>query len=388
MKILDVCAFYSPRGGGVRTYIEHKLKAGPARGHEIVILAPGEDHGVEERGDGARIVTIPGPRFPLDPRYRYFNDAAALHAALDRERPDMVEVSSPWGSARLVARWRGSAPRALIMHSDPIAAYAYRWLGLIADPAAIDRRLSWLWRYFRKLGDHYECVVSASNSLSERLRAGGLGRVVTNPMGVEPGLFSPVLRDEGLRRDILARCSLGPDATLLVGIGRHAPEKRWPMVIEAVSAAAWHDPIGLVLIGDGRDRSRVVRQAGGNPHILLLSPIADRPALARLLASADALIHGCEAETFCMVAAEARASGLSLIVPDRGGAADLFRPGEGRLYEAASAASAAAAIAGFVHERGLISRTSDAIPPRTLDDHFTELFALYTGLEPRLRDAA
>ena len=36
------------------------------------------------------------------------------------------------------------------------------------------------------------------------------------------------------------------------------------------------------------------------------------------LASADALVHGCEAETFCLVAAEARASGTPMIVPDRG----------------------------------------------------------------------
>jgi alpha-1,6-mannosyltransferase len=26
MRIVDVCAFYSPQGGGVRTYIEQKLR--------------------------------------------------------------------------------------------------------------------------------------------------------------------------------------------------------------------------------------------------------------------------------------------------------------------------------------------------------------------------
>src|SRR5690606_2458914 len=44
VKIVDVCAFYAPRGGGVRTYVERKLAAGPRFGHEIVIVAPGAEY--------------------------------------------------------------------------------------------------------------------------------------------------------------------------------------------------------------------------------------------------------------------------------------------------------------------------------------------------------
>ena len=73
MRIVDVCAFYSPQGGGVRTYVEQKLRIGPALGHEIVILAPGDEDAVIERDPGARIVTLKSPRFPLDRKYWYFN---------------------------------------------------------------------------------------------------------------------------------------------------------------------------------------------------------------------------------------------------------------------------------------------------------------------------
>ena len=120
MKIVDVCAFYTPRGGGVRSYIEQKLRIGPQLGNEIVVLAPGERAGVTDYGPGARIVTIASPRFPLDRKYGYFDDEAALHAALDAERPDVVEVSSPWRSPVMVARWRGAAVRSLFMHADPL----------------------------------------------------------------------------------------------------------------------------------------------------------------------------------------------------------------------------------------------------------------------------
>ncbi|USI72058.1 glycosyltransferase [Sphingomonas morindae] len=375
MKIVDVCAFFAPRGGGVRTYVERKLVAAPARGHEVVVIAPGAEDRLEPRGPGAAIRWVKAPLFPLDTAYRYFNDRAALHALLDAERPDMVEVSSPWRSASMVAEWRGRAPIALIAHADPLSAYAYRWFGGVADRATIDRQFDWYWRHLRRLDARFDLVISASDSLSQRLRAGGLRKVVTNPMGVEANLFSPARRDAALRARLLARCGLGPEATLLLGVGRHAPEKRWEMIARAATMAGTRVPVGLVLVGGGRGGPRLRKAVAGNPHIRLLAPISDRSALATLMASADALIHGCEAETYCFAAAEATASGLPLITPDLGGAADQARAAGGLTFAAGQAAAAAAAIERFA--RAPITPTPP--PLRTMDDHFDMLFALYAG---------
>jgi alpha-1,6-mannosyltransferase len=82
MKIVDVCAFLSPHGGGVKTYIEQKLAIGPRLGHEIVIIAPGDRDAVVERAPGARVVYLASPRFPLDRKYWYFDDETRLHAAI------------------------------------------------------------------------------------------------------------------------------------------------------------------------------------------------------------------------------------------------------------------------------------------------------------------
>jgi alpha-1,6-mannosyltransferase len=384
VRIVDVCAFYTPEGGGVRTYVERKLAAAPAAGHELIVLAPGREDMVEERRPGARIEWLASPRFPLDRRYGYFADTAQLHAALDRLRPDVIEVSSPWRSPSMVAEWSGAARRVLVMHADPLSAYPYRWFGGLADRETIDKSFAWFWRHLRRLDRQFDAVVSASPSLSERLSGGGLDRVVTNPMGVDPGIFAPDLRDPALRTRLLERCGLPAGGTLLIGVGRHAPEKRWPMVIDAVTAAGRDHPVGLVLIGEGRDSARLQRQIGDNPHIHLLSPIADRPTLARLLASGDALIHGCEAETFCMVAAEARASGLPLIAPDAGGAGDQARASGGLTYRAGSSSSAAHAIRRFVRAPARPERT----PVRTMDEHFAELFALYAALGTQAAQAA
>jgi alpha-1,6-mannosyltransferase len=94
------------------------------------------------------------------------------------------------------------------------------------------------------------------------------------------------------------------------------------------------------------------------------------------MASSDALIHGCEAETFCMAAAEALASGLPVIAPDKGGAADQARKAGQWLYASSNSASAAQAICRFVTERPK-QRSVPEIAPRTIDCHFADLFGCY-----------
>ena len=379
MHIVDISALYSPTGGGIRTYTRRKLQTVARFGHEMTVVVPGADDSVTEFGPGARLMNLHSPRFPLDRSYRYFESDAAIHRTLDRLKPDFVEGSSPWGSSSAVAEWAGAAPRALIMHADPLTAWAYRWFERVAKRETIDKGFDWFWRHLRRMDQRYDVVVSASRNLSDRLQAGGLSRVATIPMGVEPGFFSPGLRDPALRARLLARCGLPESATLLVGCGRFSPEKRWPMVIEGVTAAGVRRPLGLVIIGDGHARSRVVRAAGENPHVLLLAPLQGREEMARVLASADLLAHGSAAETYGMTPAEARASGLPIIVPDDGAAIDQLTPGAGLAYAAGDPASLAETVVAAIDQLPALraGALADAGNVREMDRHFEELFALY-----------
>ena len=395
MRIVDVCAFYSPAGGGVRTYVHAKLKAAPRLGHELIVIAPGPHEEVVKVAPGAFIATIPSPRLPVDGRYRYFNDERALHRALDFWDPDHVEASSPWSSATMVGRWQGGATRSLLMHSDPLAAYAYRWLGGIAAIDTIDRWFDWFWRHLRGLGRMFDAVICANGQLASRLSAGGVPNTETVRLGVEANLFSPALRSRELRAAALDALGLDEEGVLLLGIGRFSAEKRWDMVAHAVGECARKLPVGLLLVGDGPKRHKLEILADRYPGIAVLPRVDDRNELARLLASGDALIHGCESETFCLVAAEARASGIPLIVPDRGAALDQLVGGTGLVYRAGRERSLEETIMSFVEREPQLQRAAAlrARDIRTMQEHFAELFARYEqlvhvpALEPVLEGA-
>jgi alpha-1,6-mannosyltransferase len=371
VRIVDVCAFYSPSGGGVRTYVDAKLRSASRLGHEIIVLAPSDKAEVTEIAPGAVIAGIPAPTMPFDRRYRYFNDSARLHDELDRWRPDHVECSSPWSSASAVARWPGSATRALFMHSDPMAAYAYRWFGFL-NPGLVDGLFSRFWDHMRFLGRSFDAVVSPSRQLAERLRQRGLTNVAIVPLGVERK-FSPSRRDAELRERLLAELGLGPGATLLLSVGRLAPEKRPDLVCRAIAEAGRSRDLGLVLVGEGPMRRKLERLASESARIRLLGHVSDRNEVARLMATADTLVHGCEAETFGLVVAEALACGTPVVVPDRGGAFEQLTAGDGLSYAAGDRDALTRALLRLPPSP---SRCEPG-PPRLMEDHFRELFGLY-----------
>lgn len=383
MRIVDVCEFYSPSGGGVRSYVDRKMQLLAELGHDLTVLAPGAEDRIEERATGGRIVWIKAPVLPFDANYRMFWDAVPVHAWLDRLRPDVVEASSPWRPAWIVGKWQGKAAKVFFLHSDPMTSYPQRWFGRIASRDRIDAAFDWFNRYLRRAMPLFDSLVVCGASLEKRLAERAIGPVQCIALGIDRTAFAPGRRDASLRADLLARCDLPETATLLLGVGRHHAEKRWNLVIDAVQAAGAQQPIGLVLIGKGPASAALHKQVGGNPHIRLFQPVYDRPQLATLLASSDALIHGCEGETFGLVASEALASGLPLIVPDEGGCSEIALPAFAETYTARDGAAMTDAILRLcARDRdGLRAAACEAAATVRSDrDHIAALVAHYRTL--------
>ncbi len=395
MRIVDVNEFYSPTGGGVRTYVDRKMGILADLGHELIVVAPGREDRVEERPGGRRVIYLKSPGMPFDRNYGLFWDRAAIHRVLDALDPDVVECCSPWRPAWFVGDWQPPGGRdvlkAFFMHNDNIAAYAQRWFAGLASHERIEQGFAWYSRYMGRFLAKFDTVVTNGPALEKRLRARGVRIDAAMPLGIERGHFSPELRDEDLRRRLLRQCGLPDEGMLLLGLGRHHGEKRWPLVVDAVARAGTTLPIGLILLGTGSQSATIARRIGGSPHMRMFAPVYDRERLARIMASCDALIHGSEAEPFGLVASEAMASGLPLIVPDTGGCAEVADARASALYAARDAVSAAEAIARLhACDRAMLRRAAvvAAAHVRSDREHAVELVDYYAGLLAAKRQLA
>jgi len=383
MRIVDVNELYSPTGGGVRTYIDRKMTIMADMGHELICIACGTEDRVEERVGGGKIIYVKSPRIPMDKNYGLFIRAEPIWKWLDELQPDVVECCSPWRPAWIVARWQGSALKSYFMHNDNVATYPMRWFEGLASPERIVAAWNFYDRYQNRFLQHYDTVVTNGPALAKRLRGRGVRIDASMTLGIERGHFSPHLRDERLRAAMLRQLGLPPEGHLLLGIGRHHAEKRWPMVVEAVERAGAKMPVGLMLLGQGIASKKLEHLIDGSPHIRMFQPVYDRDQFARITASADALIHGAEAEPFGLVASEAMASGLPLIVPDTGGCAEIADPLTSETYRARDAASAAKAIQRlFAREPAILRKAAIVAAGRVRTDreHTADLIDYYQGL--------
>lgn len=383
MRIVDVNDFYTPTGGGVRTYLDRKMRIMADLGHELIVIAPGRADAIEKRPDGGTVHWLKAPRLPVDRSYGMFWNARAVTRLLDAYAPDVVETSSPWRPAWIVGDWHGDALKVFFAHNDNMAAYAQRWLEGVGTNEQVEQWFAWYTRYLGRFLARLDAFVTNGPSLKKRHEARGLHVDAAVPLGIDTGCFSPQLRDEALRASLLAQCGLPPTARLLLGVGRHHPEKRWPLVIEAVEAAGETMPVGMILLGDGMDRDVLARCIAGSPHIRLFHPIFDRGRFAAIMASADALIHGSDSEPFGLVALEAIASGLPLIVPDEGGASEVADPAIAETYRARDVRACVAAIGRMFARppetlRAALLRAAPLV--RTDRDHAQALIAYYQGL--------
>ena len=142
--------------------------------------------------------------------------------------------------------------------------------------------------------------------------------------------------------------------------------------------------MGLMIFGDGPIRKYVDMKAGKSEHVKLMGFTENRDELANILASSDYFLHGSAAETYGIVVAEAVCSGLPVVVPERGGAADIAYPELGETYKPGDSDSFCEAVLNIVSrdrnelvEATTRSAENDIV---TMEGHFKMLFETYQEL--------
>jgi len=182
-----------------------------------------------------------------------------------------------------------------------------------------------------------------TETLRAELRASGFRRLRVVSRGVDTRLFDPARRSESLRRD----WGVGPQDTVVICVGRLAPEKNLDGLLAAYRAMRERDPAArLVLVGEGPERARL-QQACPDA---IFAGVRRGEDLAAHYASADVFLFPSLTETFGNVVPEAMASGLAVVGHHYAAAAQVLRGGENGLLvpfgDDAAFAAAARSLAG------------------------------------------
>jgi alpha-1,6-mannosyltransferase len=391
MRILDLCEFFSERGGGVRSYLQRMGMAARAAGHSLTVVAPGRSHEVVEHA-GFQLIRYAAPAMPYDATYRVPWRIDVMRRVVMEQRPDVVQISSPFAPALAAGSLGASFLRVYVHHSDPIGCYLRPVLRRALAPNAADCIEHAAWSWHRKLSSFCDATVVSGHWLATELTKRGCSRVTAVPFGITQSDLGSHCRSSELRARLMGPLAERRDAALVLISGRLAVDKRQALLIDALHLLARSRPVALVVLGDGPSRSLLERKARGLGYVTFLPFTHDRAEYAAILASVDLLLHGALCETYGFVVAEALASGTPVVVPNAGGAGALVRPSCAETYEEdATALGVARAVQRLLARpraelRAAALELASTFPSSS--DHFRHLFDLYaTLLEGRAKRA-
>jgi alpha-1,6-mannosyltransferase len=289
VHIADITMFYAPASGGVRTYLDAKhRRLGIRPGIRHSLLIPGSS--LSEQ-DG--IYKVPAPALPFGKGYRFPLRLAPWRNVLQDLQPDLIEVGDPYLTAwaALDARRQLDVPVIGFYHSDL--------------PLLVSNRMgNWVTTnveaYVSKLYGNFDRVLAPSRIMADKLVGLGVKNVFVQPLGVDLQTFHPSARDPELRAEL----GIDENTHLLIFAGRGSKEKNLPVLLDCMKRLGrrYH----LLLVG-----SSMPAAVPGN--VTVIDGFRPAAQVARLMASADALLHAGDQETFGLVILEAMASGIPVV---------------------------------------------------------------------------
>jgi glycosyltransferase involved in cell wall biosynthesis len=311
--------------GGIGAYVRDLAEHCVACGDEVVVAGPQptEDH-FAFSATGARFVPLKSlsrsPSKCLTTLRRVLAEADVVHS-------HGFKAAAMTNLARAGRR----GPRHVVtLHNAILAA------GLRARIAG--------WCVGRLAVRPADAVLGASADLVQRAKELGARRAELVPVPAPP-LPEPARSPAEVRAEL----AVADDEFLLLAVGRLAPQKSLPLLLDAV--AQLRDlPLRLVIAGEGPERAALAaRIEGEKPPVTLLGHRAD---IADLLAAADVFVLSSRWEARALVVQEALRAAVPVVATAVGGIPDLVA-GAARLVPWNDAAALAAAIRGVLTDPDL-----------------------------------
>ena len=301
LHVAMVTETYPPEVNGVARTVGLMAEGLQKCGHFVQLVRP-RQNGHDHAASGPRFEEILGRGIPI-PRYTQLKMGLPAKGELIRawrlRRPDIVHIATegPLGWSALAAARKLRIPVATDFHTNFHAYsrhYGFAWL---ATPVMA---------YLRSFHNRADCTMVPTQELAEELGALGYRGLRVVGRGVNPEVFHPERRSRELR----AQWGADEDTPVALCVSRFAPEKNFPLVIEAFEAMRRERPDArLVLVGDGPLAEELARRNVG----YVIAGRLVNGKLSAHYASGDIFLFPSTTETFGNVTLEAMASGLAIV---------------------------------------------------------------------------
>jgi alpha-1,6-mannosyltransferase len=382
LSVLDITEWYGATSGGIRTYLLQKaayVAAKPSLRH--VLSVPGSRDVITE-ADGVRMYRLRGPRIPGQAPYRFMLATRSIRRIVQHERPDVIEIGSPFLVPWIVrhATRRLDVPLVCFYHTNLPRMFSPHGARGGTTQRAVYRAS---WQYMRRLDRMFPVTVVTSQFSNDDLAREGITRTVRIPLGVDVDCFTPANR---VHRDATRRQHGLPEGPLAAFVGRFAAEKDLEVVLDAWGDVERRSGARLALVGAGPMEARLRRHPYAS-RVTFLPFVTDRQALSHILASIDVYVAPGSIETFGLSSLESLSSGTPVLSADQGGVCEqVTRSGSGRLFTSHDRESLAAeAVALFADDLPALGLRARRYVERehTWEMVFDRLFAVYRDILAR-----
>ena len=172
-------------------------------------------------------------------------------------------------------------------------------------------------------------VIAVSDYLRQELIASGLAphRVVTVYNAIDLDVFVSAVRTD--RRKVRAELGIGPNAPVVLTVGRLNPEKGHRYLLESARLARRHiSSLRVLVVGEGPLRENLEASAHSLHLDAVVSFLDWRDDVASLMAASDLFVLPSTRESFGLVILEALALGVPVIATRVGGVPEIIRTGK------------------------------------------------------------
>ncbi len=367
MRIAIFSDTFSPQVNGVSNTLNHMRAYMDAHGISYRFFVPGSgdmntlsDPDII-RYDGFKLFLYPECRIAM-PQYH------EVCTQMDAFKPEIIHLVTPFSMGLMGLRYARATgiPLVASYHTNFPEYMRYYHFPILETPA---------WWYMRWFHSFSAVNLVPSRDTLLHLEKHKFSRLSIWGRGIDCTLFSPKMRDMSIRE----KYGIGHE-TLLIYVGRLAPEKEIPVLLKAVERLNQKGlQFSLLLVGEGPERQAL--EGWGLPNVRFVGYQSGH-ALRALYASADIFVFPSPSETYGNVLLEAMASGLPVVSVYGGGVKDnLIHRYNGLSVECGNDLEMSKAVARLILNQSLRKQLATGARShahsRSWDWVFMELFECY-----------